>query len=124
MSSETRSVKQHTMLYRLRKGFLAVHNVEEFRAGLVCGQATRADKHGKVSDEDLFTLFEDLLGDQEKSQTYMVGCLIGMVDALLQPCKTLPPEYEALLLPLKTELCKEGERDGERNRSSARATTH
>lgn len=99
MCSEIQTVSQKR--YRLRKACLGVGDVQEFHAGLLCGQATLAGKQGEVSDLELFALFEELLGDLEKSQTYLVGCLIGMVDALLQARRTLPPEYAALLQPLK-----------------------
>lgn len=92
MFSEITTVSQERpfCLYRLRKACLEVRDAEEFHAGLLCGQAAFSAQQGKASDTYLFEAFEELFRDLEKSQTYLVGCLIGMVDALLQARRTVP----------------------------------
>lgn len=97
MSCKSASASQES--YRLRKAYLNVGNAEEFHAGLLCGQATLTNLRGKLSDDDLFDIFEEVLRDIEHSKTHLVACLIGMVDALLSARKTLPREYAALLEP-------------------------
>lgn len=86
---------------RFRKACFEVSNAEEFRAGIACGQATLVGKQQELTDDYLFALFDDLLRDLEISKPRLVGCVIGMVDALLRARQTLPPEFRVLLRALK-----------------------
>lgn len=86
---------------RFRRACFEVSNAEEFRAGIACGQATLVGHQKELTDEYLFAVFDDLLRDMEISKSRLVGCVIGLVDALLLDRKTLPPEFRALLRSLK-----------------------
>lgn len=101
MSEERSFAVSPVALVRFRKAYLEVSDAEDFRAGIICGQATLAGKQQGLTDEYLFALFEDLFRDLEMSRTRLVGCVFGMVDAVLHARKTLPPEFAALLSPLK-----------------------
>jgi hypothetical protein len=77
---------------RVRRGRLKVSDAEEFEEGKVCGQAALVGCESPVGEKELFRFFAEGVSDIELSESWLVGFFVGMVDALLQDRKTLPPE--------------------------------
>ncbi|HEY0755679.1 MAG TPA: hypothetical protein VGD98_17105 [Ktedonobacteraceae bacterium] len=85
---------------QFRQAVLEVDNADDFWAGVVGGQVAVVQEQWPLTGELIFELFEDALYDQEFSETWLVGYLLGLSDALLKHRKSYPREYAAQLKPL------------------------
>ncbi len=100
VESETRPASIALTQVKFRQALIEVDDPADFWAGVVGGQIAALEERLPLTGTRLFELFEDAACDLEFSETWLVGYLLGLSDALLRHRKVYPRAYAARLKPL------------------------
>jgi hypothetical protein len=100
VESEVRPASAALTQVKFRQALIEVDDPADFWAGVVGGQIAALEERLPLTGAQIFELFEDAACDLEFSETWLVGYLLGLSDALLRHRKVYPRAYAARLKPL------------------------
>lgn len=77
-------------LVTFRQATIEVGDPDAFFEGVLCGQVCAVEERRPLTGERLFELFEGAVGDEEASETWLTGYILGLSDALCRKRKRNP----------------------------------